>query len=76
LSIRLLATNLDIHLYLSEHLMGITTEKTLVDSGKVTYDWDYSQAPCSDMLVNLYRGHIKVLTNSTVTFSDGTAIVS
>ncbi len=56
--------------------MGITTEKTLVDSGKVTYDWDYSQAPCSDMLVNLYRGHIKVLTNSTVTFSDGTAIVS
>ncbi len=44
------------------------------DSG--TYIWDYSQDTCPDMLVSLYRGWIKVLTNSTATFTDGTAIVS
>jgi hypothetical protein len=41
-----------------------------------TYVWDYSQDTCPDTLVSLYRGWIKVLTNSTVTFTDGTAIMS
>ncbi len=38
--------------------------------------WDYSQDACPDTLVSLYTGPIKVLTNSTTTFTDGTAIVS
>jgi hypothetical protein len=35
--------------------------------------WDYSQDACPD---SLYRGRINVLTNSTATFTDGTAIMS
>jgi hypothetical protein len=61
---------------LSEYLMGTTTARTLVDSGEGTYVWNYSQDACPDTLVSLYRGRIKVLTNSTATFTDGTAIVS
>jgi hypothetical protein len=62
---------------LSEYLMGTTTDRTLVDSGEGTYVWDYSQDACPDtLLVSLYRGWIKVLTNSTATFTDGTSIVS
>ncbi len=49
---------------LSEYLMGTTTDWTLVDSGEGTYVWDYSQDACPDTLVSLYRGQIKVLTNS------------
>jgi hypothetical protein len=60
---------------LSEYLMGTTMDRTLVDSGKVTYVWDYLQDACPDTLVSLYRGRIKVLTNSTASFTDGTAIV-
>jgi len=61
---------------LSEYLMGTTTDQTLVDSGEGTYVWDYSQDACPDTLVSLYRGRIKVLTNSTASFTDGTAIVA
>jgi hypothetical protein len=56
--------------------MGTTTDQTLVDSGEGTYVWDYLQDACPDTLVSLYRGRSKLLTNSTVTFTDGTAIVS
>ncbi|MFN9900432.1 MAG: hypothetical protein ACK55Z_16915, partial [bacterium] len=41
-----------------------------------TYVWDYSQDACPDTLVSLYRGQIKVLTNSSASFTDGTAIVT
>jgi hypothetical protein len=61
---------------LSEYLMGTTTDQTLVDSGEGTYVWDYSQDACPDTLVSLYRGLIKVLTNSMASFTDGTAIVA
>jgi hypothetical protein len=61
---------------LSEYLMGTTTDRTLVDSGKGTYVWEYSQDACPDTLVSLYRGRIKVLTNLTASFTDGTAIVA
>jgi hypothetical protein len=61
---------------LSDYLMGTTTDRTLVDSGEGTLVWDYSQAACPDTLVSLYRGRIKVLTNSTATFTDDTAVVS
>ncbi len=47
-----------------------------MDSGEGTYDWDYSQDACPDTLVSLYRGRIKVLTNSSASFTDGTAIVA
>ncbi len=56
--------------------MGTTADWTLVDSGESTYIWDYSQISSPDTLVSLYRGRIKVLTNSTATFKDGNAIVS
>jgi hypothetical protein len=56
--------------------MGTTTDRTLVDSGEGTYVWDHSQDACPDTLVSLYRGRIKVLTNSTASFTDGTAIVA
>ncbi len=39
----------------SEHMMGTTTDRTLVDSGDGTYVWDYFQAACPDMQVSLYR---------------------
>ena len=58
---------------LSEYLMGTTTDRTLVEG---TYLWDHSQDACPDTLVSLYRGRIKVLTNSTASFTDGTAIVA
>jgi hypothetical protein len=61
---------------LLEYLMGTTTDRTLVDSGEGTYVWDYSQDACPDTLVSLYRGRIKVLTNSTASFTDSTAIVA
>ncbi len=61
---------------LSEYLMGTTTDWTLVDSGEGTYLWDHSKDACPDTLVSLYRGRIKVLTNSTASFTDGTAIVA
>ncbi len=60
---------------LSEYLMGTTMDRTFVDSGEGTYFWDYLQDACPDTLVSLYKGRIKVLTNSTATFTDGTAIV-
>jgi hypothetical protein len=60
---------------LSEYQMGTTMDRTLVDSGEVTYVWDYSQDACPDTLVSLYRGRIKVLTNLTASFTDSTAIV-
>jgi hypothetical protein len=61
---------------LSDYLMGTTTDRTLVDSGEGTYIWDHSQDACPDTLVSLYRGRIKVLTNSTASFTDGTSIVA
>ncbi|MFN9905363.1 MAG: hypothetical protein ACK56F_04460, partial [bacterium] len=61
---------------LSEYLMGTTTDRALVDSGEGTYVWEHSKDACPDTLVSLYRGRIKVLTNSTASFTDGTAIVS
>ncbi len=61
---------------LSEYLMGTTTDRALVDSGEGTYVWEHSKDTCLDTLVSLYRGPIKVLTNSTASFTDGTAIVS
>ncbi len=61
---------------LSEYLMGTIMDWTIVDSGEGTYVWDYSQDACPDTLVSLYRGGIKVLTNSTASFTDGTAIVA
>jgi hypothetical protein len=45
-------------------------------SGQGTYVWDYSQNACPDTLVSLYRGRIKVVTNSTATFTDSMVIVS
>jgi hypothetical protein len=56
--------------------MGTTTDRELVDSGEGTYVSEHSKDACPDMLVSLYRGRIKVLTNSTASFTDGTAIVS
>ncbi len=61
---------------LTEYLMGTTTGRTLVDSGEGTYVWDHSKGACPDTLVSLYRGRIKVLTNSTASFTDGMAIVA
>jgi hypothetical protein len=61
---------------LSEYLMGTTTDRALVDSGEGTYVWEHSKDACPDTLVSLYRGRIKVLTNSTASFTVGTAIVS
>ena len=61
---------------LSEALIATTTDRATVDSGEGTYVWDYSQDACPDTLVSLYTGPFKVLTNSTTTFTDGTAIVS
>ncbi len=61
---------------LSEYLMGTTTDRALVDSGEGTYVWEHSKDVCPDTLVSLYRGRNKVLTNSTASFTDGTAIVS
>ncbi len=37
---------------------------------------DFLQDACPDTLVSLYSGPIKMLTNSTIMFTDGTAIVS
>ncbi len=56
--------------------MGTTTDRALVDSGEGTFVWEHSKDACPDTLVSLYRGPIKVLTNSTASFTDGTAIVS
>jgi hypothetical protein len=70
------ANDLTATIKLSEYLMGTTMDRTLVDSGEGTYVWDHSQDACPDRLVSLYRGRIKVLTNSTASFMDGTAIVS
>ncbi|MFN9910913.1 MAG: hypothetical protein ACK56F_33215, partial [bacterium] len=47
-----------------------------MDSGEGTYVWEHSKDACPDTLVSLYSGRIKVLTNSTSSFTDGTAIVS
>jgi hypothetical protein len=70
------ANNLTGTIKLSEYLMGTTTDRALVDSGEGTYVWDHSKDACPDMLVSLYRGRIKVLTNSIASFTDGTAILS
>jgi hypothetical protein len=56
--------------------MGTTRDWTYVDSGEGTYVWDYSRNTCLETLVSLYRGRIKVLTNSTATLTVGTSIVS
>ncbi len=70
------ANDLTSTIKLTESLMATTTDRATVDSGEGTYVWDFSQDVCWDMLVSLYLGPIKVLTNSTTTFTDGTAIVS
>ncbi len=61
---------------LTEYLVGTTTDRALMDLGEGTYVWEHSKDACPDTLVSLYRGRIKVLTNSTASFTDGTAIVS
>jgi hypothetical protein len=61
---------------LSESLIATTTDRATVDSGEGTYVWDFSQDACPDTLVSLCSGPIKVLTNSSTTFTDWTAIVS
>jgi hypothetical protein len=70
------ANNLIGTIKLSEYLISTTMDRTLVDSGEGTYVWDYLQDACPNTMVSLYRGRIKVLTNSTATFTDSTAIVS
>jgi hypothetical protein len=70
------ANDLTSSMNLSEYLMGTTTDRMLVNSGEGTYILDYSQDACPDTLVSLYRGSIKVLTNSTATYTDSTAIVA
>jgi hypothetical protein len=70
------ANDLTGNIKLSEYLMGTTTDRTLVDSGEGSDVWDHWQDACSHTLVSLYRGRIKVLTNSTASFTDGTAILA
>jgi hypothetical protein len=60
---------------LTESLTATTMDRAIVDSGEGTYVWGFLQDTCPDTLVSLYSGPIKVLTNSTTTFTDGTAIV-
>jgi hypothetical protein len=62
-------------LKLAESLRATTTDRAVVDSGEGTFVWDYTQDACPDTIVKLYIGPIKVLTNSTMSFADGTAIV-
>jgi hypothetical protein len=61
---------------LTESLVATTMDRATVDSGEGTYLWDFSQDACSDTLISLCSGPIKVLTNLMKTFTDGTAIVS
>jgi hypothetical protein len=62
-------------LKLDETLRAPTTDRAVVDSREGTFVWDYTQDACPDTIVKLYVGPIKVLTNSTTSFTDGTAIV-
>jgi hypothetical protein len=63
-------------LKLAESLRATTTYRAVVDSGKGIFVWDYTQDACPDTIVKLFVGPIKVLANSTMSFTEGTAIVS
>ena len=56
-------------------LIAPVTDKSMMDTADGTYVWDYSQEDCPDSIVQLYLGDVKVLTNSTASFSGGLAIV-
>ena len=51
------------------------SDKSVVDSLEGCYIWETNKTTCPDSLVTLYKGPIKVFSNSTASLSGGMAIV-
>ncbi len=51
------------------------TDRSIVDSLEGSYIWEPKETACPDSLVTLYKGPIKVFSNSTASLTGGMAIV-
>ncbi len=56
-------------------LIAPVTDRSMMDTQDGTYVWEYSQEDCPDSIVQLYLGSIKVLSNSSIFYVGGLAIV-
>jgi hypothetical protein len=56
-------------------LIAPVTDRSMMDTQDGTYVWEYFQEDCPDSIVQLYLGNIRVLSNSSMSYVVGLAIV-
>jgi hypothetical protein len=60
---------------MASNLRAKVADKALIDSIEGTYVWNSPVTACPESLVTLYRGVIKVYSNTTATLAGGLAVV-
>ncbi len=56
-------------------LIAPMTDRSMMDTQDGTYVWEYSQEDCTESIMQLYLGSVKVLSNSSTSYARGLAIV-
>jgi len=59
----------------TSNLIAPVTERSMMDTQDGTYVWEYSQEDFPESILQLYLGNVKVLTNSSMSYARGLAIM-
>jgi hypothetical protein len=60
---------------LSSGVQARVSDKSLMDSPEGTVVWEYDSMACPRMIVQLYKGLMKIYTNQTNIYEGSTAVV-
>jgi hypothetical protein len=60
---------------LSSGVQARVSDKSLVDSLEGTVVWEYDSMACPQIIVQLYKGLMKIYTNQTNIYEGSTAVV-
>jgi hypothetical protein len=60
---------------LSSGIQARVSDKSLTDSVEVTVVWEYDSMACPQIIVQLYKGFMKVYTNQSGIYEGGFAVV-
>jgi hypothetical protein len=66
---------LNISITLSFGIQACVSDKSLVDSLEGTVVWEYDYMACLQMIVQLYKGLMKVYLNQSGIYEGGVAVV-
>jgi hypothetical protein len=56
-------------------MQALVSDKSLVDSLEATVVWEYDSMACPQMILQLYKGLMKVYTNQSGIYKGSTAVV-